>query len=191
MLRPCQGTTLVVPYAFFKWRALAPAMSKPSRPSDPDNATGRTRTFFTTTSTAGGRALFQTDRMANLFVDVLRSYIRAGKMTVHDFVVMPNHVHVLMTIPGNTSIEKTMQLIKGGFSFRANKELGFRGEVWQRGFSDVRITDEESLRKHRDYIDDNPVRAGLASARGEYRFGSSFLKRRKRETKAGTAEGGA
>src|SRR5271155_5524667 len=107
-------------------------MSKPSRPSDPENATGRTRTFFATTSTAGGRPLFQTERMANLFIDVLRSYMRTGKFIVHDFVVMPNHVHVLITIPGDLSIEKAMQFIKGGFSFRANKELGFRGEVWQR-----------------------------------------------------------
>ncbi len=63
--------------------------------------------------------------------------MKSGRIIVHDFVVMPNHVHVLMTVPGDLSIEKAMQLIKGGFSFRANKELGFRGEIWQRGFSDV------------------------------------------------------
>ena len=55
--------------------------------------------------------------------------MRSGKMTIHEFVVMPNHVHLLLTIPGEMSIEKAMQLIKGGFSFRARKELGFHGEV--------------------------------------------------------------
>ncbi len=117
--------------------------------------------------------------MSDLFVDVLRSNMRSGRIIVHDFVVMPNHVHILMTIPGEMSIEKAMQLIKGGFSFRANKELGFRGEVWQRGFSDVRITDEVSFQQHQEYIDNNPVRAGLANSPEEYRAGSAFLKKQK------------
>ena len=154
-------------------------MSKPSRPSNPNNATGCPRTFFATTRTAAGKSLFQTNRMADLFVDVLRSIMRPGGIKVHDFVVMPNHVHILMTIPGDISIEKAMQLIKGGFSFRASKEPGFRGEIWQRGFSDVRITDEASFRQHREYIDNNPVRAGLANSPEEYRAGSAFLKKQK------------
>ena len=119
--------------------------------------------------------------MANLFIEVLHSYMRAGKFTVHEFVVMPNHVHVLITIPGDMSVEKAMQLIKGGFSFRANRELGFCGEVWQRGFSDVRIKDEESFVEHQNYIKNNPVKAGLVSRPGEYAYGSAYLKRRKLE----------
>lgn len=91
--------------------------------------------------------------MADLFIDVLRLTMRSRKITIHDFVVMPDHVHVLMTIAGDMSIEKAMQLIKGGFSYRANKELGFRGEIWQRGFSDVRITDRQSFEQHREYIE--------------------------------------
>ncbi len=106
--------------------------------------------------------------------------MRSGRVTVHDFVVMPNHVHILMTVPGEMSLERAMQSIKGGFSFRANKELGFRGEIWQRGFSDVRIVDEESFQRHREYIDNNPVRAGLAGSPEEFPYGSAYLKKRKR-----------
>ena len=65
--------------------------------------------------------------------------MRSGKMTVHDFAVMPNHVHVLMTIPGDMSLEKAMQLIKGGFSFRANKELGFSARL--KSCTDTRLPD--------------------------------------------------
>jgi putative transposase len=155
-------------------------MSKPSRPSNPNNATGCPRTFFVRTRTAGGKSLFQTERMTDLFIDVLRSTMRSGRITVHDFVVMPNHVHILMTVPGAMSLEKAIQLIKGGFSFRANKDQGFRGEVWQRGFSDVRIVDEGSFQRHREYIENNPVKAGLASTPEEYRGGSAYLKKRKR-----------
>jgi putative transposase len=105
--------------------------------------------------------------------------MRSRKIVVHDFVVMPNHVHILMTLPGEISLEKAMQLIKGSFSFRANKEIGFRGEIWQRGFSDVRIVDEQSFEEHRAYIDNNPVKAGLANSVEEYIFGSAYLKKQK------------
>ena len=101
-------------------------------------------------------------------------------MTIHEFIVMPNHVHLLLTIPGEMSIEKAMQLIKGGFSFRARKELGFHGEVWQRGFSDVRVVDEQSFEKHREYIENNPVKAGLVNLAEEYPYGSLHLKMKKR-----------
>ena len=84
-----------------------------------------------------------------------------------------------MTVPGDTSVEKAMQLIKGGFSFRAGKELGFKGEIWQRGFSDVRIIDERSLQEHREYIENNPVKAGLVNSPEEYPFGSAYLKKQK------------
>ena len=84
-----------------------------------------------------------------------------------------------MTIPGSMTIERAMQFIKGGFSFRAKRELGFQGEIWQRGFSDVRIVDESSLQKHRAYIDNNPLRAGLAGVPEDYPYGTAFLKQRK------------
>jgi len=118
--------------------------------------------------------------MANLFIDVLRSTMRSHKITIHDFVVMPNHVHILMTVPGEISLEKAMQLIKGSFSFRANKELGFKGEIWQRGFSDERVNDAQSFEQHREYIENNPVKAGLAKSSEEYPAEPAFLKKQKR-----------
>jgi hypothetical protein len=81
-------------------RALAPAMSKPSRPSDKSAASFSARTFFVTTRTAGGRSLFQANRMAELLIEVLREKMRSGKMAILDFVIMPDHVHVLLTVPG-------------------------------------------------------------------------------------------
>ena len=118
--------------------------------------------------------------MANLLIDVLRSYVLARKFQVHDFVVMRNHVHLLLTIANDMTIEKAMQLIKGNFSFRAKKDLGFTKEIWQRGFSDVRITDEKSFVAHQQYIYNNPVKAGLAHFPEEYPYCSAYLKKLKR-----------
>ena len=85
-----------------------------------------------------------------LLVDVLRSYMTAGKFRIHDFVVMPNHLHLLLTVGWDMTIEKAMQLIKGGFSHRLKKESGYLGEVWQRGFSEVRIMDQEGFSRCRE-----------------------------------------
>jgi putative transposase len=159
-------------------------MAKPARPSDPKQATGQPRTFFVTTRTVGGKSLFQATRMAELLIDVLRSCVKARRFTIHDFVIMPNHLHLLITIPGNVTVERAMQWVKGIFSFRARKELGFTGEIWQRGFSDVRIIDERSFQEYQAYIDANPVKGGLASTAEEYLFGTAFLKRKRKQAGA-------
>jgi putative transposase len=153
-------------------------MSKPVRNASPNDIL-RSRTFFVTTKTSMGRALLQSERNATLFIDVLRSYVTARKFRVHDFVVMPNHVHLLITVDDEMAIEKAVQLIKGGFSYRLKKEFGYVGEVWPRGFSDVRIEDRESFLQHREYIAQNPVKSGLVDSPEQYPYGFTFLAKRK------------
>lgn len=92
---------------------------------------------------------------------------------------MPDHVHVLLTLGPEISIEKAAQLMKGNFSCRAKKEFGVKWEIWQRGFSEVQIRNEESFVQHQNYIDENPVKAGLARSADEYPYCSTFLKKKK------------
>jgi putative transposase len=154
-------------------------MSKPIRNADAREILSSSRTFFVTAKTSMGRALLQSERNAMLFIDVLRSNVRTKKVRIHDFVVMPDHVHLLISVDRDLSIEKAMQLIKGGFSFRLKKEFGYNGEVWQRGFSEVRVEDRGSFLKHREYIAQNPVRAELVSSPEEFPYCYSYLARRK------------
>ena len=125
--------------------------------------------------------------MANLFIDVLRQNMRARHFTVHEFVVMPDHVHLLLTVPADSTVEKAVQFIKGGFSFRAGRELGFKGQVWQVGYSEVRLFHGASFALHKTYIENNPVKRGLAKIPDEYQFGSAYLKLKKRADMAGHA----
>ncbi len=143
-------------------------MAKPLRYAASSSVLSLERTFFVTTKTSMGRRLLQSERNAMLFIDVLRSYVADGKFKVHDFVVMPDHVHLLLTVSKDMTVERAMQFIKGGFSYRLKKELGYLGEVWQRGYSELRVEDERSFQQHREYIAENPVRAGLANAPGEF-----------------------
>lgn len=137
-------------------------MSEPNRPLDHQEESHKTtRTFFVTSSTWGRRSLFQSERMARLFVDVLSGYRTQDRYLLHEFVLMPNHFHGLMSVPPGITIERAAQPIKGGFSYRAKKELGFQGEIWQRGFSDEYIFDAFGYWTRHEYIRQNPVRVGL------------------------------
>ena len=154
-------------------------MSVPVRNSSSKQIVRPSRTFFVTAKTSMGRALLQSERNAMLLIDVLRSYAVAKKFRVHDFVVMPDHVHVLLTVSGDMSIEKAVQFIKGGFSYRLKKEHGYIGDVWQRGFSEVRVDDRDSFLRHREYIAQNPVKRRLADSREQYQYCFTYLATRK------------
>ena len=87
---------------------------------------------------------------------------------------MPEHVHILLTPATEITLERAMQLIKGGSSYVLTKELGRKGEVWQRGFTDHRIRDLEDFDMHREYIHRNPVKRGLVQTAAAYRYCSAF-----------------
>ena len=132
------------------------------------------RTFFVTAVTWGRRSLFQSERMCGLFVVLLFDYSRQGKYALHEFVLMPNRLHLLITPGPLLALERCLQLITGNFSFRAKKELQFAGEVWEKSFTNYRIRDAADYAEHRTYIWENPVRAGLVSSPEEYPYSSAF-----------------
>lgn len=92
---------------------------------------------------------------------------------------MPDHVHLLITVGPGITIEKAMQFIKGGFSYRLKKEYGYLGEVWQHGFSETRVDDQRSFLQHRECIAENPVRAGLVDSPEEFPYCFLHLAKRK------------
>jgi len=133
-------------------------------------------TFFVSTNTDGFRRLLQSERSANLLIEVLYHYRSERQYLVHEFVVMPNHLHVIITPLGAVTIEKAMQLIKGGFSFRAKKAFAWKVTVWHRSFNDRRLRDRSEYVNAREYLLDNPVKAGLCARREEWPFSSAHGK---------------
>jgi putative transposase len=127
--------------------------------------------YFITASTFQKRNILQSDRMASLFVDVLLHYRQERKYLLHEFAVMPDHFHLLIT--PRESLERTMQLIKGSFSFRAKRQLGFMHGIWQPSFYDRRVRDAEEYFALRNYIRHNPVKRGLATRPEDYQYSSA------------------
>ena len=129
-------------------------------------------TYFVTAATWERRPLFRSEIWAKLFLKTLDEYRDGGKYLLHEFVLMPDHFHLLLT-PMDIPLERAVQLIKGGFSFRAGRELASACEIWQKGFTDHRIRDAADYERCREYIILNPVRAGFCAESAHYPYSSS------------------
>ena len=127
--------------------------------------------YFITASTFQRTPLFRKDPMARLFVEVLFHYRDHKNYLLHEFVLMPDHFHLL--ISPALSLERSLQLIKGGFSYRARKELAFAGQIWEKSFYDRRVRGAEDYYNFKQYIRQNPVRQGLVTEVASYRYSSA------------------
>jgi putative transposase len=114
--------------------------------------------------------LFRAEPWARLFFQNLLSH--RDSYLLHEFVLMPDHFHLLLT--PSMALERAVQFIKGGFSYRAKRELGSNAEIWQRGFADHRIRDAEDYDRHLHYIHLNPVKKHLCDTPFAYRYSSVF-----------------
>src|SRR5215475_12842135 len=109
-------------------------MVKLTRKSDRRNIVAGRRTFFAGCKTFMERRFFEAQNEAELFIDVLRTNTLAGKFMLHDFVVMPDHFHVLLTVDGETSIERAVQTSKAVIHSGATKSSGWKGRYGHRDF---------------------------------------------------------
>lgn len=141
---------------------------RPSR----DTIRGSGYTYFVSFQTAERRCFFRHERWAALMVEVLQHY-RAASYLLHAYVIMPDHLHILLTPQG--SLERSVQNIKGGFSFRAKRAFDWSEDIWQTGFSDHRIRDLDDWAQHIGYIMRNPVKAGLCENSNEYPYLAAAL----------------
>jgi putative transposase len=128
-----------------------------------------TRTYLVTAVTAQRRSLFQVTVTAELLERTILGYRSQGRFLLHAFVIMPDYFHALITPAPDVSLEKAMQFIKGGFSFRLKSKL----DVWMRSFNESQIMTHEKFIHCVRYIEENPVRRGLVSTPEAYRFSSA------------------
>lgn len=127
------------------------------------------RTYFVTAMTSQRRQLFQVSANAELMQQTLFDYREQGRFLLHAFVIMPDHLHVILTPAPEVSLEKAVQYIKGGFSFRLKSKL----DVWMRSFNQTQVLSEEKFTDIVQYLEQNPVRRGLAQVASEYPFSSA------------------
>jgi len=129
-------------------------------------------TYFVTANVEPRRDLFQVEKIARLFMENMLIYREQKKYLLHEFVVMPDHFHLILS-PTGITLERAMQLVKGGFSFQLNKNLKAKRDVWQPSFADRRVRDSLEYAKYKDYIWQNPVKRQLARTAEQYPYSSA------------------
>jgi putative transposase len=140
--------------------------------------------YFVTSHTWQRRELFRQGKPIDILLDQILDCRDRRFYRLHAFVLMPNHFHLLLTPGQATSLEKAMQMIKGGSAFRIRKELLHRWPIWQPGFHDRWVRDLREYNAFTTYINQNPVKGRLVekaenyvwcSASGRYRLDESEL----------------
>jgi putative transposase len=129
--------------------------------------------YFVTTHTWQRRELFQQIAPAEIVVQQLLSCRDRGFYKLYEFVLMREHLHVLLTPGEETTLEKALQMIKGGSAHTIGKQLNYRWPIWQPGFHDRWIRDEVEYRNAREYMRRNPVKARLIEKAEEYQWSSA------------------
>ncbi|SRR5713226_3114054 len=141
--------------------------------STPKHRTAPGTSYFVTTNCWQGRSVFQVTENAEILIDTLFHYRDRKAYALHEFVVMPDHLHLLLTPSPTTSLEKAMQFIKGGSSHQIRKARNQKTEIWQVGFHDWTIRDRSDWQAKVEYIHDNPVRAKLVEKPQDWPYSSA------------------
>ena len=114
-----------------------------------------------------GECVLKRPNMAKIVAESLR-YDDGKRYLLGDFVVMPNHVHVLSCLLGETDLEKQCFSWKKYTATRINRSLGRSGRFWQEESFDHLVRSPEQFEYLRKYIAENPIKAGLQE--GEYLY---------------------
>ncbi len=98
------------------------------------------------------------------------------RYALHAWVIMPNHVHALLTVANGHELARTMHSWKSFTASAANRVLGKQGAFWQREYFDRYIRNERHFETALRYIEENPVVAGLCAVPEEWSLGSAALR---------------
>ena len=118
--------------------------------------------YHISTITLDRQPVFSDLRSARLLINTLREAQVRGEVTTLAFVVMPDHLHWLMQLEVGATLSDVVGAVKGVTAHRLGKR------IWQGGFHDHALRQEEDLLKVARYIVANPLRAGLAGRLADY-----------------------
>jgi putative transposase len=120
------------------------------------------------------QAVSFTDDDYAAYLDWLRQGAEQHGCVIHAYVLMTNHVHLLLTPNARDSISKTIQFVGRQYVTYVNHSYGRSGTLWEGRHKGSIVSSEEYLLACMRYIEMNPVRAGMVKTPCEYKW-SSYL----------------
>jgi len=117
---------------------------------------------------------FTTSETHDLFLRCLEDMRRRFQMLIYGFVVMPEHVHLLVSEPERHTLADAMHYLKLSFAkrLRAQRQRVEWGSFWQKRYYDRNIRDAREFTLKLRYLHRNPVKRGLVSEPGEWKWSS-------------------
>ena len=103
------------------------------------------------------------------FLSGLERVRRSFELCVYGYVIMPEHVHPLLSEPQRASLADAIKSLKQGVSRRL---IGEADHFWQKRYYDFNIRDAEQFSEKLRYIHRNPVKRGLCDSPGDWEWSS-------------------
>ena len=124
--------------------------------------------YLITTATHLRRQLFDDFPTARLAVRALNNRKTLGHCELTAWVLMPDHLHAVLQLGDNDALSQAVNRIKSRIARDVNRRLCGTGPVWQAGFHERLLREEEDLKGVARYVVMNPLRAGLVRRVSEY-----------------------
>ncbi len=124
--------------------------------------------YFLTASVAGRRRIFTNRHRAMLVLDAIRWLHAADRFMVDAAVLMPDHLHLVGQLSEST-LAKVMHTLKS-YSAHGLSAAGIETPIWQKGYHDHGLRDDEDYRARVQYVLQNPRRAGLVQRVEDYPY---------------------
>ncbi|EQB63569.1 MAG: hypothetical protein RBG1_1C00001G1148 [candidate division Zixibacteria bacterium RBG-1] len=114
--------------------------------------------YFVTISCREKESFFENKPLKQILVTNIEKLENRFSITVNAYVVMPNHVHLIVTLPENDSfsLSKIIQVFKSLVTYDARLR-GNKKRIWQRGFYEHVIRNEKDFLEKMKYILNNPL----------------------------------
>jgi putative transposase len=117
-------------------------------------------------------AIFGDDEDRYVFLNFLQSAAARFSVSVHAYVLMTTHYHLLLTPHDEVAMPRAMKSLAGRYSEHFNRKNGRCGTLWNERYQSIFIGDERHLLTCLRYIEQNPVRAHIVDSPGAYRWSS-------------------
>ena len=123
--------------------------------------------YLLTTATSDRHSVFSDFALGRLVVAELKSAQLDGWVQSLAWVLMPDHLHWLIEL-GDSSLDELMRRVKTNSARVINRQRSSSGPLWQAGYHDRALRQEEDVQAVARYVAANPLRAGLVARLGDY-----------------------
>lgn len=128
--------------------------------------------YMITTNIIDREPIFTDNKAADILLEAILFGRKHQWYYLISFVIMPDHLHLII-IPKDKNISECIKSIKGFTSRKINEILGRQGTLWQSGFYDYILDNDEKILSRIKYIEENPLRKGRVINPEDYKYSSA------------------